>query len=182
MYLITGVLLGFIFEVFFISVMFYKIKGLKDKKIALFLSTLITFIITAMITGTNYSNQYLFYLIYNVILFGFLKIIYRNKINIIDLFLIYYIIMIINFTCLIMMKIIGYNYLFLFSNRLLLIVIMLISSKINPLYEFYLSNWNRHSNNKIKSITLRNITIISCNLMLYIINYFVLNYLIVMIS
>ena len=176
MYLITGVLLGFIFEVFFISVMFYKIKGLKDKKIALFLSTLITFIITAMITGTNYSNQYLFYLIYNVILFGFLKIIYRNKINIIDLFLIYYIIMIINFSSLLAIKLFEYNFISYFTSRLILILFMILASKFNNFYKLYNYNWNRHTNNKVKSITVRNLTIISCNLMLYIINYFILYY------
>ena len=176
MYFITGILLGTIFEIFFITVMFYKIKGLKDKKILLFIGTFITYFLSGFITSYSYNNQYLFYLIFNVIYFFILKIIYKRNINIVDLFVIYYIEMILNFSCLLLMKIIGYNYVFLFTNRILLIIIMLVSNKFNKLYRFYCYNWNRHKDNKVKSITVRNLTIISCNLMLYIINYFVLYY------
>ena len=80
------------------------------------------------------------------------------------------------------MLLIGYNYVFFILNRLLLIIIMLFSGKLNRFYNFYYYNWNRHNDNKIKSVTIRNLTIISCNLMLYIINCFTLNYLVEIIS
>lgn len=182
MYIITGILLGTIFEILFITVMFYKIKGLKDKKILLFIGTFITYFLSGFITSYSYNNQYLFYIIFNVIYFFMLKLIYKKNINIVDFFVIYYIGMIMSFGCLILMKIFGYNYLSYMGSRIIFTILMLISSKFNKLYKFYLYNWNRHKDNKIKSITTRNITIISCNLMLYIVNYLILNYFLKLIS
>lgn len=179
---LINLLFGNLFEALFICVMFYKIKGLKSKKLLLFVATLITYSVSGIIISFSYNNQYLFYILFDVILYLFTKLIYKNKIQIIDLFIIYYIEMIINFSCLILMLLIGYNYIFFILNRLLLIIIMLFSGKLNRFYNFYYYNWNRHSDNKIKSVTIRNLTIISCNLMLYIINYFTLNYLIGIIS
>ena len=173
---VTGVLLGAVFEVLFITVMFYKIKGLKNKNLLLLITIFISYFLSGFITSFNYINQYLTYILLNVFIFIFAKLLYKNKINVLDFFIIYYIIMTINFSCLFMMKIIGYNYLFLFSNRLILLIIMLFSGKLNKIYKFYCYNWNRHNDNKVKSVTIRNFTIISCNLMLYIINYFVLYY------
>lgn len=179
---LTNILLGPLFEITFISVMFYKIKNIKLNKVLLFITTFIIYYLSGFLTQYDYHNQYLFYLIFNVLLFLCFKLIYKRKIILIDMFVIYYIGVILTFSCLIMMKIIGYNLLFMYLNRMILLIILLISSKLNRLYKIYCYNWNRHKDNKIKAITLRNTTIISCNLMLYIINYFVLNYLIKVVS
>lgn len=179
---LTNILLGPLFEIMFISVMFYKIKNIKLNKILLFITTFIIYYLSGFLTQYDYHNQYLFYLIFNVLLFLCFKLIYKRKIILIDMFVIYYIGVVLTFSCLIMMKIIGYNLLFMYLNRMVLLIILLISSKLNRLYKIYCYNWNRHKDNKIKAITLRNTTIISCNLMLYIINYFVLNYLIKVVS
>lgn len=179
---LTNVLLGPLFEIMFISVMFYKIKNIKLNKVLLFITTFIIYYLSGFLTQYDYHNQYLFYLIFNVLLFLCFKLIYKRKIILIDMFVIYYIGVVLTFSCLIMMKIIGYNLLFMYLNRMVLLIILLISSKLNRLYKIYCYNWNRHKDNKIKAITLRNTTIISCNLMLYIINYFVLNYLIKVVS
>lgn len=180
--ILTNILLGPLFEIMFISVMFYKIKNIKLNKILLFITTFIIYYLSGFLTQYDYHNQYLFYLIFNVLLFLCFKLIYKRKIILIDMFVIYYIGVVLTFSCLIMMKIIGYNLLFMYLNRMVLLIILLISSKLNRLYKIYCYNWNRHKDNKIKAITLRNTTIISCNLMLYIINYFVLNYLIKVVS
>lgn len=179
---LTNILLGTLFEIMFISVMFYKIKNIKLNKVLLFITTFIIYYLSGFLTQYDYHNQYLFYLIFNVLLFLCFKLIYKRKIILIDMFVIYYIGVVLTFSCLIMMKIIGYNLLFMYLNRMVLLIILLISSRLNRLYKIYCYNWNRHKDNKIKAITLRNTTIISCNLMLYIINYFVLNYLIKVVS
>ena len=176
MYQLMGFIFGNLFEILFISIMFYKIKGLKEKKILLFIGTFITYFLSGFITSYSYNNQYLFYILFNVIYFFILKLIYKKSINIVDFFIIYYIGMIMSFSCLILMKIFEYNYLSYIGSRIILFMFLLISGKLNKIYRFYCYNWNRHKDNKVKSITVRNITIISCNLMLYIINYFVLYY------
>lgn len=179
---LTNILLGPLFEIMFISVMFYKIKNIKLNKVLLFITTFIIYYLSGFLTQYDYHNQYLFYLIFNVLLFLCFKLIYKRKIILIDMFVIYYIGVLLTFSCLIPMKIFGYKFLSYILSRVILMLFMLVSYKFNKFYKMYCYNWNRHKDNKIKAITLRNTTIISCNLMLYIINYFVLNYLIKVVS
>ena len=126
---LTNILLGPLFEIMFISVMFYKIKNIKLNKVLLFITTFIIYYLSGFLTQYDYHNQYLFYLIFNVLLFLCFKLIYKRKIILIDMFVIYYIGVILTFSCLIMMKIIGYNLLFMYLNRMVLLIILLISSK-----------------------------------------------------
>lgn len=175
---VNKILLGSIFEIFFISYMLIKIKGIDSKRFLVFIITLLSYFISGLIVNFTYNNQYLCYIVLNIMIYIFMKIIFKNKMQIIDMFLIYYIIMIVNFSCLITMKIFGYNLKFLYSNRLILTLIMFVSCKLKTLYRNYIKYWNRKDGNKIKSITIRNISIITMNFMLYIINWYVINYLI----
>lgn len=182
MNLVMNLIFGILFEIAFITLMIIRIKDIKEKKIRLFLSVTATYFLSGILINFTYNNQYIFYILFNVICFLFLKLLYKRKTNLVDLFFIYYVEMILNFSCLILMVILGYNSLFAIANRILLIIIILLSKNINKLYKLYLNNWNRKPNNKIKSITLRNITIISSNIMLYIINSFIMNYFMFIIS
>ena len=96
--------------------------------------------------------------------------------------MVYYSIMFINYTSLIMMKLFGYTLTAQNLSKCMLIVGIGITYLYGPkLYRFCLSQWNRSSNNKIKAITLRNLFIISTNVMLFIINYYITNFLLNMI-
>lgn len=182
MNLVMNLIFGILFEISFITLMIIRIKDIKEKKIRLFLSVTATYFLSGILINFTYNNQYIFYILFNVICFLFLKLLYKRKTNLVDLFFIYYVEMILNFSCLILMVILGYNTLFAITNRILLIIIVLLSKNINKLYKLYSNNWNRKTNNKIKSITLRNVTIISSNIMLYIINSFIMNYFMFIIS
>ena len=183
MYKLMGFIFGNLFEILFISFMFYKIKGLKNKKVLLFIGTFIIYFLSGFITSYSYNNQYLFYIIFNVVYFIMLKLMYKKNINIVDFFIIYYIEMILNFSSLICMKIVGYNYYLVIFNRLILILIYILSFKFNKVYKIIVKNWNRNDDtNKIKSVTLRNFFIIFVNFSLYTIYYFLINYLLVVIS
>lgn len=179
---INSILLGSIFEIFFIWNMIIKIKEINNKKILLFMIVFLSYFISGIIVNFTYNNQYLCYIILNALIYLLSKIFFKNKFQIIDVFLIYYIIMTINFSCLILMKIFGYNLLFLYFNRILLILIIMFSNKIKNIYKKYIKYWNRKDGNKVKSITLRNLSIISMNVLLYIINWYVVNYLILIIN
>ena len=176
---VLNILLGILFEIIFITLMIIKVKDIKDKKVKLFFNVLISYIASGLLVNfdTSYINQYIVYIVLSVLIYTGNKIIYKDKRNIIDLFFIYYIIMIINYTSLTSIKILNYNYLSMYLSRIILIIILFFSKEINKLYKITNKNWNRHKDNKIKSITLRNVFIIIANISLLIINYFLINYL-----
>ena len=175
---VLNILLGILFEIIFITLMTIKVKDIKDKKIKLFFSVLTTYFLSGILINFTYNNQYIFYILFNIICFMFMKILYKEKVDIIDLFLIYFIEMILNFTSLICMKVLDYNYYSMILNRFVLILIYYLPLRFNNIYIKIKRNWNRHRNNKIKSITLRNLIIITCNLSMYVIYYFLTNYLV----
>ena len=162
--------------------MLVKIKELKDKRVLLFLGIFAIYFIGGLIVNFTYNNQYIFYIVFNAMTYTLLKALYKRKTQVIDIFLVYYIEMILNFSCLITLKIFGYNLLFLYANRLLLVIIMCLIPIFRKLYLKYVKYWNRKDGNKIKSVTVRNLSIISMNVLLYIINWYVVNYLIVTVS
>ena len=119
------ILLGNLFEIVFISYMILKIKGLKNKKILYTFCVLLSYLISGVVVNFTYNNQYLCYIVLSILNYIFLKITYKDKSQIPDLFLAYYIEMIICYTSLITIKIFGYNDLAMYINRLILILIMI---------------------------------------------------------
>ena len=105
-----------------------------------------------------------------------LKIVYKNNVEIIDVFivnlgLIY--IFVINFLCAIFINnnyLVYYNLLII--NKVLLFLPFIFKNKFNLLYKKYCSLWNRNYQKKqpIKSITIRNISLIIMNIFVFIMN------------
>lgn len=179
---INSILLGSIFEIFFISMMLIRIKELKSKRLLLFIGIFIIYFIGGFIVNFTYNNQYLFYILFNILTYILLKFLYKKKTQIIDIFLIYYIEMILNFSCLFSMKLFDYNYTSYYFSRFILTILMIIAPLFRNTYKSYIKYWNRKDGNKIKSITVRNLSIITMNVLLYIINWYVANYLIVTVN
>lgn len=117
-----------------------------------------------------------FQIIYTFMTYVNLKVLYREKAQITDIFLFMaasIILIILGLACGSIQIIFGVDHYFLLViNRILMFVCLyLLGNKINKVYKSYYSYWNRHNDNtKIKSLTLRNISIIVFNLMFYIIN------------
>ena len=113
-----------------------------------------------------------------------LKILYKDKAQITDIFLfmcaslLLILISVISYIPLIIIfknNVVYFYYLIaLIINRTMLAVIFyFIKDNINKFYKKFYSHWNKPqqlNNTKIKSLTLRNISIIIFNLMFYIIN------------
>lgn len=175
--MIQMLLLGNLFEVLFISFMIYKTKGLHEKFFTLFLGITFIYFIGGAIVNFTYNNQYIFYILFDVLTFILLKMLYKKKAQVPDIFVVYYFEMILNFTSLICMKIFDYNMVAFYVNRAMLVFICCFYKKFAELYKIYINNWNRKDGNKIKAITVRNISILAMNLTLYIINCYLVNYL-----
>ena len=147
-------------------------KDLKNKRLLL---TCIMIFEYYMLTEIIYFNVW-FQFIYTFIVFVDLKFLYKEKAQITDIFL-----FAASSIILIGISIFTYltalftykNYMVsLIINRILIFLFLFLNkNNIRKLYKKFYSYWNRHNNPKaLKSITLRNISVISFNLMFWIIN------------
>lgn len=172
-------ILNILFEVWFIYYALIKIKNIDTKKKRLFISVLIGYMLASMLIGFLYKNQIYMIVMMTAFIFLFCKLLYKKKIQILDVFTIYYLIVTILAVAMITQVIIGYNIISLLTSRIILLFIAIFISKYyKKIYKICVKNWNRGINHKIKSITLRNILIIGMNFTIFLLNCYLLNYLI----
>lgn len=147
-------------------------KNLKTKRLLLTCIMIFEYYMLTYIFPFNVWFQF----IYTFIVFVDLKFLYKEKAQITDIFLfgaasiiLIGISMLTYLTALATYK----NYMIsLILNRSLLFLFLYFNkNNIRNLYKKFYSHWNRHNNPKvIKSITLRNISVITFNLMFWVIN------------
>lgn len=172
-------IINILFETWFVYYMLKGIKNIDSKKKRLFIFTLISYLLSSIIIGFTYKNQIYMLILYSTILFILIKILYKKKVQILDVFLIYYLTTIILITAIITQLIFSYTIKALIIDRIILLLIALFTTKkIKKIYDLCKNNWNRGENHKVKSITLRNILILGMNFTLFILNNYLLGYLI----
>lgn len=147
-------------------------KNIKEKRLLLTGIMIVQYLLLMHIFPYNIWFQ----IIYTFMSFVNLKVLYKEKAQVTDIFL---------FTAasilLILISAFCYgafyatikNYtIALIINRILIFVVLYFSkNKIRSIYKKFCSIWNRHNNpKKIRSLTLRNISIIIFNLMFWLIN------------
>ena len=161
-----------ILEAIYFSLFLIIGKNIKNKKL-LFIGIMVFEYI--MLTKFIEFNV-LFQLIYTFMSFINLKVLYREKAQITDVFL-----FMVASLLLIAISAISYGVVYitiqeyfiaLILNRILLFgLLFLLRNIIRDKYKVFCSLWNRHNiPNQIKSLTLRNISIIIFNLMFWLIN------------
>lgn len=117
-----------------------------------------------------------FQIIYTFMSYVNLKVLYKDKAQITDIFLFSVasiVLVIISILCgIILFSNPNLYFIMLIINRILMFgFIFVFKNKICVKYSKIIKYWNRHKNpHKIKSLTLRNISVIIFNLMFYIIN------------
>lgn len=105
-----------------------------------------------------------------------LKTLYKDKAQITDIFLFMVasiILIVLSFISYIIIQntIKIYIVALILSRILMFITLFLIKNEINKIYKNFYLLWNKHKNpNKVRSLTLRNISIIIFNIMFYVIN------------
>lgn len=118
-----------------------------------------------------------FQLTYTFLSYATLKVFYKEKAQITDVFLFAaasIILIVSSSLCygIVYFTIHKYIWVLLINRPLIFIILYLGKNKIRELYIKFCSLWNRHNNpRKIKSLTLRNISIILFNLMFWLINF-----------
>ena len=116
-----------------------------------------------------------FQLIYTFMTFLILKLLYKEKAQITDIFLFAFgSILLIGISALSYIPVMAIfnNYILAYIvNRVLMFgILYLLRNKLSILYNKFIKVWNRKPNQKVRSLTVRNVSVIIFNLMFYIIN------------
>lgn len=162
-------LLGQIPEAIFFALFMIYAKGLKEKRMLF----IILMVVEYLLLKYSFKYNWLFQIGYMITTFLTLKVLYKGKSQIIDVF-----ILLIAYIYIILASIISYfiitNYVFAcIINRLILFVpVILLNNKLNNIQKIYKKLWNRNysNNNKMKSTTFRSINIFVFNIIYFIIN------------
>lgn len=172
MYYLISILLGLIPEVLYFTMFLICTKNIKEKKIRLFLFMSIIYF-TCMLVQ---QYQIIYYVLFIGLVYLLLKILYKDKTQIIDVFIIslssLYLTILASLSLMLFTDDLS-NYYFLYVvSRILLFLPFIFKNKFNQLYKKYCTLWNRNDKVKrpIKSITLRNISVISLNSLIVILN------------
>ena len=161
-----------ILEAIYFSAFLLIGKNIKNKRILFTGIMVFEYLVLTTVMEFNIWIQ----IIYTFMSFVNLKVFYRDKAQITDIFLFMVgsiILILISVFCGLFQIFFGipYCYLLILNRILLFLVLFGLKNKINKTYKRYCLYWNKHNNShKIKSLTLRNISIIVFNLMFYIIN------------
>lgn len=162
-----------VLEAIYFSLFLIFGKGIKNKRLLFTGIMIFQYLILTSIIKYNV----IFQLMYTFLSFINLKVLYKDKAQITDIFLfalasIILIIISIGSYAIIYFTVGKYIVALILNRILLFSILFLLKNKINKLYKKFYSLWNRHNlPNQMKSLTVRNISIIIFNLMFYIINF-----------
>lgn len=147
-------------------------KNIKEKRLLLTCIMIIQYLLLMQIFPFNIWFQ----LIYTFMSFVNLKVLYKEKAQVTDIFLFAFASILVVIISIISYAIINFTikdyYIALIFNRILIFLFLyLYRNSIKSKYKEFCSLWNRHNNpKKIRSLTLRNISIIAFNLMFWLLN------------
>ncbi len=159
-------------EALYFSLFIIYGKKLKEKRI---LFTIIMIFEYLLLTNVFCYCLWM-HVLYFIMTYINLKVLYKEKSQITDIFLM----AVASIVLLIINALVYFAFYFTYNNYLIAIItcriilflfLILFKNKLGNLYTRFYSVWNRHSDKtKIRSLTLRNISIIIFNLMFYFIN------------
>jgi len=166
-----------VLQMFYLGYAFNKIKGINDKKT--YILIFVSYILAGLLSNFCFNSIISAYISSSVIFSLSFAIYNKNKFQITNLLLILNIILFTSIITFIPLLIIGYGNTYLFLNFLIFIsfIILLYKFNISRYYYKLISCWNRNKKEpkKIKSVTLRNTTLIITYFTITVINLF-LNY------
>lgn len=172
LYILLTIFVGMLPEIIYFTKFMEYTKNIKEHRIKFFLLMTLAYILCILVS----QYQALYYLIFIFLSYFVMKITYKNKVQIIDIFVIsiaLFYIFISSYICFLFVKEDMSNY-YLISiiNRITLFIPFIFKNEFNCLYNKYKSLWNRNDNVKrpVKSITLRNISLIGLNIFIFLSN------------
>lgn len=170
--IVASIILGLIPEVTFFTLFLIYTKNIKDKKFKLWVLIAIAYIVCMFIQ----KYKLIYYVLFIFLIYFILKFLYKEKVQIIDIFVFSISFSYLCFVGFITSRFVNNSYLRYYIcyviNRILLFIPFIFRHKFYNLYKRYYSLWNRNYEKKqpIKSITLRNISVIMLNSFIFLIN------------
>lgn len=162
---IISLLLGMLPEVIYITAMTSYLEGIKAKRIRLFLLNSLGYIVLIMIC----RFELIFYIAYIIYLYWVLKL--NFKVHITSFFMISVVfssIAWVSFIC----SFWSNYYVGYIVSRVMLVILYLCRANFYILYRKYKACWNRNTTHKIKSLTLRNCSLVFINITIIVFNVF----------
>ena len=177
MYYLVSILFGLIPEVLYFTLFITYTKNIKEKRIKLFLLLSILYFLCMLLQ----RFIIIYYIIFIFFAYLILKLLYKNQAQIIDIFIASISYLWLSVLSLILMNFVNKDfsnyYIILLIQKILLFMPFLFKNKFNILYKKYCKLWNRNDKEKrpIKSITLRNISLILLNVYIFFMNIILIN-------
>ena len=174
MQLLVSIVLGLLPEVLYFTLFLSYTKNIKEKRLRLGILIAVAYMLCMFIQ----RYQIIYYVGFVALVYLILKLIYKKKTQIIDVFIIeisQLYLAITTFLMFIFLKTDLSNYMLLYViNRILLFIPFIFKNKFNILYQKYCKFWNRNDKEKrpIKSITLRNTSLIILNIGIFLMNIY----------
>lgn len=171
--------IGQIPEAVFFSLFMIYAKGIKEKRIIFTILMVIEYVFLKYIAHLNYNIW--FQILYTFMSYLILKILYKEKAQIVDIFVFMeslFILLIFTVPFLALNNFINNIYICcLLSKISMFVFLFIIRKKIFKINQKYYKLWNRNNaeRRKIKSLTLRNISIVAFNILFYITNILIIN-------
>lgn len=174
---LLSIVMGLIPEVLFFTLFITYTKNIKEKRIKLFLLISLAYCLCILIQNL----QVIYYMLWIVLVYFAMKLLYKKKVQIIDIFVITIAYMWLMVVSMILMNFALKdlsNYVLIYAiGRIILFMPFIFRNKFNILYKKYCKLWNRNDKEKrpIKSITLRNISLILLNIFIFVMNIVFIN-------
>lgn len=167
---ILELLLGQVPEAVFIALFMIFSKNIRTKRVIFLIVTIVEYLLCKY----TFVYNWMFHISFMIMVYLTLKVLYKNKTQIVDIFIfvISYIIIII--TSAICMLLTNFNPIIAsIINRLILFIpLIILNYKLNMIQLVYKKYWNRNDKvkKKIKSVTFRSLNVVIFNLLFVIIN------------
>lgn len=179
MYYLLSIILGLLPEVLYYTLILINTKKLRTKRVLLFIFISLAYILCFIV------KRYIliYYVLFVALMYISMKILYKKETQIIDIFIISFSTLYLGIISATMWVFLdnNKNYALYYSlyviNRILMFIPFIFKSKFNVLYKKYCLLWNRNDKEKrpIKSITLRNISLIIINFSIFLANILLLS-------
>lgn len=174
---LLSILLGLLPETLYFTLFLICTKNIKEKRIKLFFLLAVSYCLCILVQ----NFRILCYILLIVCIYISLKLLYKKKAQIIDIFIISVAYLWLGILSVVLMNFVNKDYsnyfIILILQKILLFVPFIFKNKFNIIYKKYYKLWNRNDkeNRKIKSITLRNVSLILLNSFIFFMNILLIN-------
>lgn len=173
MSVLLSIIFGAVPEMLFVVAFIVGSKGRELSSVAKRITLVVCYTIAYSITTALLQFNTWFHILLITLLFLILKGV-DSKTEGIDLFLItipYSIITLTGYVCRLFYYLLGYAPAYIINRILILFIIVALYPCLNKWYNAFRKVWNRNPNNKIKSITVRNILIVGTNILIVLLDF-----------